>query len=605
MKKCVNVPWVDKYRPLKLDDIVYQDDTIKMLKNIVKTGNMPHLLFYGPSGVGKCLSGDTKVMLYSGQQKQAKDITVNDILMGDDGTLRNIYSTIKGEDVMYCVKQQYGDDYVVNSEHILSLKLAMPYVIETDFERMGYNITYFKNCDEKTMFSKDINVDCIDMDLKGHVCDISVKDYLEKSKLWTNCFKGFKCGILNPGLWTNDYEDAYVDGVNFNVTDATKYRTASLRTRHEFIEGVLSNGSLMIDNEKTFDDIVFILRSLGHVIDYCKKGTYYTCTLVNNNCLGTYDIKVEKLDVGQYYGFVIDGNRRFLLGDFTVTHNTSSILAIANELFGPSKIDERVIEMNASDERGINIVRNKIVTLAKMSVSGGGDDERFICPGFKIIVLDEFDSMTFDAQASLRKIMEDHSKITRFCLICNYINQIIPPIISRCAKFRFKSIEVEQMTKKLTFIAGNEKMNITGDAIEMINNVSFGDMRKGITILQNLNYLKKEIGVEDVCEIACIIPSSVLHDIINTCINMRANDITNLTNELIKKGYPLTNILNQLVMLIANDTNLTDVMKANICIYISNTEMRLTGGADEFMQLLSVFMCIKNVSNRLKSVYDL
>ena len=610
------IPWVDKYRPLKLDDIVDQNDTIKLLKNIVSSGNMPHLLFYGPPGTGKCLDPYTKVLLYSGDIKLAKDITINDVLMGDDGTLRYIYNTTTGKDVMYKVLQQYGDNYIVNSEHIISLKLIMPYIINTNFENNGYDIIYFENFELKTIFVNDIsnfNFNDVNINKKYDIYDIKITDYIYKSDLWKNCFKGFKSSKIDPESWTENYENAYFEGFNLNymydISVATKYKTASCASRESFINGILKkkgSNRLHIENKGLFDDIVFIIRSLGLSTKLSKVCMYYECEIlpvaIEDNA---YDITIEKLHLGQYCGFEISGNKRFLLGDFTVTHNTSSILAIANELFGPNKVDERVIELNASDERGINIVRVKIMTLAKMSVSE--KDPNYTCPPYKIIILDEADAMTVEAQSALRKIMEDNSNITRFCFVCNYINQIIGPIISRCAKFRFKPIEVTQMNKKLTYIATKENINITESAIETINHVSNGDMRKAITLLQNLKYLDKNIDVNDVCTMACIMPDNLLDSAIDICMEIgdSANKITNLTNEIIMKGYPLNNILNQLVNAIAVNDKLTDKMKALICLHIANTEQRLINGADEFMQLLSIFMCIKNISNGLKSIYDL
>jgi replication factor C subunit 2/4 len=121
------------------------------------------------------------------------------------------------------------------------------------------------------------------------------------------------------------------------------------------------------------------------------------------------------------------------------TGKTSSILALCNELFGPKRVNERVIELNASDERGINVVRYKIINFAKTAI--GTRDTRYVCPPYKIIILDEADAITKEAQAALRKVMEETSNITRFCFICNYINQIIEPITSRCVKIRFKPIK--------------------------------------------------------------------------------------------------------------------------------------------------------------------
>src|SRR5437762_10702122 len=106
------------------------------------------------------------------------------------------------------------------------------------------------------------------------------------------------------------------------------------------------------------------------------------------------------------------------------TGKTSTILALAKELYGPELIKTRVLELNASDERGISIVRQKVKDFARMQLShppSAAYRERFPCPPYKIIVLDEADSMTQDAQSALRRTMETYSKITRFCLVCNYV----------------------------------------------------------------------------------------------------------------------------------------------------------------------------------------
>ena len=114
---------------------------------------------------------------------------------------------------------------------------------------------------------------------------------------------------------------------------------------------------------------------------------------------------------------------------------TSTILALAKELFGKEYWSDRIIELNASDERGINIVRDKIKMYAKKSIK-----ENPNIPPWKIIILDEADTMTADSQFALRRIMEEYSNITRFCIICNYHDKIIEPIISRCSLFSFKPI---------------------------------------------------------------------------------------------------------------------------------------------------------------------
>lgn len=279
------------------------------------------------------------------------------------------------------------------------------------------------------------------------------------------------------------------------------------------------------------------------------------------------------------------------------TGKTSSVLAIAMELFGPVKFHERVIELNASDERGINVVRHKIITFAKSAI--GNSDPNYPCPPYKIVILDEADAMTTEAQSALRKVMENLSKITRFCFICNYINQIIDPISSRCMKFRFKSIESSIMNNKLSFIANKENLALGNDIINAISVVSKGDVRKAIMTLQNLKYklkLKTTLVENDVYEITNMLPSDKADDIWNKCIfgDDNIENIIDATNKLKQFGYPINSILEQFKNKIV-DSDIPDDKKGLISIQIAITERRLIEGADEHIQLLNVICYIKGV----------
>jgi len=181
------------------------------------------------------------------------------------------------------------------------------------------------------------------------------------------------------------------------------------------------------------------------------------------------------------------------------TGKTSTVLALAKELYGPELIKSRVLELNASDERGISIVREKVKDFARMQLSNPSAAYRaqYPCPPYKIIILDEADSMTQDAQSALRRTMETYSKITRFCLICNYVTRIIDPLASRCSKFRFKSLDVGNAKRRVEEIAEKEGVALEDGAADTLIRCSEGDLRKAITFLQSAARLVGAVGSKD------------------------------------------------------------------------------------------------------------
>jgi len=283
------------------------------------------------------------------------------------------------------------------------------------------------------------------------------------------------------------------------------------------------------------------------------------------------------------------------------TGKTSTILAMCRELFGPVKFKDRVIELNASDERGINIVRKKIIQFAKMAISN--NDPKYPSPPYKIIILDEADAMTTEAQSALRKTMEDNSNITRFCFICNYINQIISPISSRCAKFRFRPLGKKSMKKKLLFIADKEDIKVNNDILEKLIELSHGDMRKSIMMLQNLKYIykyKNKIDFDDVYHIGNYIPEKYLTNVWN---NILLNDevksmkkIVDVSMDIRNNAYPLNNILIQLTKYLLNEDRLNDKQKSIISYHFGNMERIIIEGGNEYIQLINILSFIKGVS---------
>lgn len=141
------------------------------------------------------------------------------------------------------------------------------------------------------------------------------------------------------------------------------------------------------------------------------------------------------------------------------------------------------------------------------------------CPPFKIIILDEADSMTKDAQSALRRTMEKCSRSTKFCLICNYVSRIIEPITSRCSKFRFKPIAKDILVNRIKMICDKESVKITESGLEAVISTSEGDLRKAITSLQSCARLKteEEVTEDDVYEITGVIPSKFLEGLLEVC----------------------------------------------------------------------------------------
>ena len=271
---------------------------------------------------------------------------------------------------------------------------------------------------------------------------------------------------------------------------------------------------------------------------------------------------------------------------------TSAILALARELFGEKYWEDRVIELNASDERGIKVVREKIKRYAQNSVI-----EDPSIPPWKIIILDEADNMTSDSQFALRKIMEDYSKVTRFCIICNYHNKIIDPIISRCSMYHFKPIPIDCIQKKLKEICISEETFCSDENIKIIINICRGDMRKAINFLQrcktSINFISNtkktleninEINIKLINEISGIIPLDIMNNFINNCIEMNIEKVDCNISELYNNSYSLTIQLNHIIDIIAYHTKLSSKQKSYIIENIVSIDHNLLKGCDEYIQ---------------------
>jgi len=295
------------------------------------------------------------------------------------------------------------------------------------------------------------------------------------------------------------------------------------------------------------------------------------------------------------------------------TGKTSTILALARQLFGPDNFRSRVLELNASDERGISIVREKIKNFARQTPRAqvvASDGKTYPCPPYKIIILDEADSMTQDAQAALRRIMETYARITRFCLVCNYVTRIIEPLASRCSKFRFKPLDPNSTSSRLAEIAAAEKILVTDAVISALIDTSHGDLRRSITYLQSASRLSMsttpptDITPSDIEEIAGVVQSSVINDFATTLgvelISADAMDIDSSVKAkgfdairkkvkgIIRQGYSASQTISQLHDLVIEHPTLSARRKSQCALAFADADKALCDGADEELWILEV-----------------
>ena len=217
------------------------------------------------------------------------------------------------------------------------------------------------------------------------------------------------------------------------------------------------------------------------------------------------------------------------------TGKTSTIMSIINKLFGKNRVFS-LMKLDASDDRGINSVREEI--------KGFAEKKNVFNRCIKIIILDEADNMTFDAQFALRRIIEKYSENTRFCLICNYENKIIPAIKSRCANFKFNPINESIICENLKHICNKENIKAKQKSLKIISNLSNGDMRKAINLLQSVYLKDKTLKQKSIYETAGI-PSNAnikkLLVILNKKISLEEK--INKCKFILNNGYSLSVII--------------------------------------------------------------
>ncbi|KAL4223501.1 Replication factor C (RF-C) subunit [Mactra antiquata] len=262
------------------------------------------------------------------------------------------------------------------------------------------------------------------------------------------------------------------------------------------------------------------------------------------------------------------------------TGKTSTILAVAKQMYTPAEFHSMVLELNASDDRGIGIVRGQILSFASTRT--------IFKLGFKLIILDEADAMTNDAQNSLRRVIEKFTDNVRFCIICNYLSKIIPALQSRCTRFRFGPLSTEQMIPRLEHVIREEGVNITSDGMNAVVTLANGDMRKSLNILQSSFMAFDEITEDNVY--TCV-GHPLRKDIENIVYWILNENFTTAYNNIMQlktaKGLALQDILTE-VHKYVHKVDLPLHVRLHLLEKMAEVEHRLASGTNEKIQLSSL-----------------
>jgi replication factor C small subunit len=254
---------------------------------------------------------------------------------------------------------------------------------------------------------------------------------------------------------------------------------------------------------------------------------------------------------------------------------TTCAIAVARELYGEDW-EEHFLELNASDERGIDVVRDRVKSFARTSFGGAN---------YRIIFLDEADALTSEAQSALRRTMEQFSNNVRFILSCNYSSQIIDPIQSRCAVFRFAPLSDEAVAARVRTVAETEGIEITDDGVEALVYVAGGDMRAAINGLQAAAVTGGTVDEEAVFEITSTARPEDIEEMVTRALD---GDFTaarsQLDHLLTDEGIAGGDIIDQLHRSVW-EFDLADEDAVRLLDRIGETDYRITRGANERIQL--------------------
>ncbi len=258
------------------------------------------------------------------------------------------------------------------------------------------------------------------------------------------------------------------------------------------------------------------------------------------------------------------------------TGKTTCGLAMSHDLYG-KEWRANVLETNASDERGIDVIRHKIKDFSRMKSIGNVP--------YKLVILDEADALTRDAQQALRRTMENFTNTTRFILICNYSSKIIDPIQSRCSVFRFRSLSEKDQEKFIDRIVKEEKLKITPDGIKALMALAEGDLRRVANLLQSSSSLKKNITEDVVYEAASRAKPKDVEEMLKVVMKGDFKEARKKLHEmLLIQGLAAEDIIKEIHQQIYN-LEIPEEDKIKLVDKTGEYDFRISEGASNLIQL--------------------
>ncbi|EAA34161.1 P-loop containing nucleoside triphosphate hydrolase protein [Neurospora crassa] len=297
------------------------------------------------------------------------------------------------------------------------------------------------------------------------------------------------------------------------------------------------------------------------------------------------------------------------------TGKTSTVLALARQIYGAANMRQMVLELNASDDRGIDVVREQIKTFAstKQIFSLGSSSSRSGLAGFKLIILDEADAMTSTAQMALRRIMEKYTANTRFCIIANYSHKLSPALLSRCTRFRFSPLKEKDIRVLVDKVIDEENVKILPDATDALVRLSKGDMRRALNVLQachasstplqpknapkiaEKDIVRETITIRTIYDCVAAPPPDAIKKILSTLLS--TSDVTTCLSTIntlkVAQGLALADIITAL-----SEEIVKLEVKPQVMITwldeLAKIEHRVASGAGEVIQTGAVVGAIRN-----------